>query len=131
MLMFGLSLTLNNKKLKIIFILITCSNNKFCHCSSNSCELGSCLLRQQWFKCDYRGAWVAQSVKHLTSAQVTISQSVSSSPVSGSVLTAQSLDKYEFTLPQEWEGKQIELVFEAVMTDAKVTILYSNSSLES
>ena len=30
--------------------------------------------------------------------------------------------KYEFTLPQEWEGKQIELVFEAVMTDAKVTI---------
>lgn len=30
--------------------------------------------------------------------------------------------KYEFTLPKEWEGKQIELVFEAVMTDAKVTI---------
>ena len=36
------------------------------------------------------GAWVAQSVKHLTSAQVMISQFVSSSPVSGSVLTAQS-----------------------------------------
>ena len=30
--------------------------------------------------------------------------------------------KYEFFLPKEWEGKQIELVFEAVMTDAKVTI---------
>ncbi len=30
--------------------------------------------------------------------------------------------KYEFTLPESWEGKQIELVFEAVMTDAKVTI---------
>ena len=34
---------------------------------------------------------MAQSVKHLTSAQVMILQSVSSSPVSGSVLTAQSL----------------------------------------
>lgn len=32
------------------------------------------------------------------------------------------LYKYEFTLPKEWEGRQIELVFEAVMTDAKVTI---------
>ena len=40
----------------------------------------------------HRGTWVAQSVEHLTSAQVTISQSVSSSPASGSVLTAQSLE---------------------------------------
>ena len=38
------------------------------------------------------GIWVAQSVEHLTSAQVMISQFVSSSPVSGSVLTAQSLE---------------------------------------
>ena len=38
------------------------------------------------------GAWVAQSVKHLTSAQVLISRSVSWSPASGSVLTAQSLE---------------------------------------
>ena len=30
--------------------------------------------------------------------------------------------KYEFTLPKEWEGRQIELVFEAVFTDARVTI---------
>ena len=36
------------------------------------------------------GAWVAQSVKRPTSAQVMISRSVSSSPVLGSVLTAQS-----------------------------------------
>ena len=35
---------------------------------------------------------VAQSVKCATSAQVMISQSVSSSPASGSVLTAQSLE---------------------------------------
>ena len=40
----------------------------------------------------YRGTWVAQLIKHLTSAQAMISQSVSSSPTSGSVLTAQSLE---------------------------------------
>ena len=38
-----------------------------------------------------RGAWVAQSVKRLTLSQVMISQLVSSSPMSGSVLTTQSL----------------------------------------
>ena len=35
---------------------------------------------------------MAQSVKHATSAQVTISQSVGFSPVSGPVLTAQNLE---------------------------------------
>ena len=40
----------------------------------------------------YRGPWVAQLVKRPTSAQVMISQFVSSSPASGSVLTAQSLE---------------------------------------
>ena len=39
-----------------------------------------------------RGSCVAQSVKHPTSAQVMILWSVSSSLVSGSVLTAQSLE---------------------------------------
>ena len=39
-----------------------------------------------------RGAWVAQSVKRPTSAQVMISWTVSSSPALGSVLTAQSLE---------------------------------------
>ena len=39
-----------------------------------------------------RDAWVAQLVEYPTSAQVVISQSVSSSPASGSVLTAQSLE---------------------------------------
>ena len=38
------------------------------------------------------GTWVAQSVKRLISARVMISQSASSSPTSGSVLTAQSLE---------------------------------------
>ena len=39
-----------------------------------------------------RGAWVAQSVERPTSAQVTISRFVSSSPASGSGLMAQSLE---------------------------------------
>ena len=39
-----------------------------------------------------RGACVAQSVGRRTSAQVMISQPVSSSPASGSVLTTQSLE---------------------------------------
>ena len=39
-----------------------------------------------------RGAWVAQLVERTTSVQVMILQFVSSSPASGSVLTAQSLE---------------------------------------
>ena len=39
-----------------------------------------------------RGAWVAQLVKLLTLAQAMILRFVSSSPASGSVLTAQSLE---------------------------------------
>ena len=39
-----------------------------------------------------RGAWVAQSVGRPTSAQVMISRFVGSSPASGFVLTAQSLE---------------------------------------
>ena len=38
------------------------------------------------------GAWVAHLVKRQTSAQVMISRVMSSSPASGSVLTAQSLE---------------------------------------
>ena len=38
------------------------------------------------------GAWVAQLAERRTSAQVMISPFVSSSPASGSVLTAQNLD---------------------------------------
>ena len=39
-----------------------------------------------------RNAWVAQSVKRPTSAQVMISQLMDLSPTSGSVLTAPSLE---------------------------------------
>ena len=43
-------------------------------------------MKQAW------GAWVALSVKRPTLAQVMISRFMSSSPISGSVLTAQSLE---------------------------------------
>ena len=39
-----------------------------------------------------QGAWVAQSVKRLTSAQVMILMACGFEPTSGSVLTAQSLE---------------------------------------
>ena len=47
------------------------------------------LLKKNWHNWD---TWVAQWVKHLTSAQVLISQFVSSSPASDAVLTTQSLE---------------------------------------
>ena len=52
-----------------------------------------CILLHPFFKSfSFRGAWVAQSVEHLTSAQVMISGFEGSSPTSGSVLAAQSLE---------------------------------------
>ena len=39
-----------------------------------------------------RGAWVAQLVKHLTLAQVTISWFMSLNPMSGPMLTAQRVE---------------------------------------
>ena len=63
--------------------------------------LGGCCARQLCQGQEYDdkqkfspswAAWLAQLVKHATSAQVMISQSVGSSPVLGSVLTAQSLE---------------------------------------
>ena len=41
---------------------------------------------------NFGGTWVAQSVDHLTLAQVMISRFLSLSPTSGSVLTAWSLE---------------------------------------
>ena len=75
-----------------------------CMCA---CEMCMCIsIRDRWrqieildsglftgsFKKEVGGAWVAQSVNHPTSAQVMISQFLSSSPTSGSVLTPQSLE---------------------------------------
>ena len=55
-------------------------------CLSLCLSLSLSKINKHW------GAWVAQSVGRPTSAQVMISRSVSSSPASGSVLTAQSLE---------------------------------------
>ena len=49
-------------------------------------------LLKQYLEKNLRGAWVARSVKCPTSAQVTISRLVSSSPAPGSVLMARSLE---------------------------------------
>ena len=52
------------------------------------------LHRHPYRKCKARGPWVSQSVEHPTSAQVTVSRSVSSSPASGSGLMAESLELF-------------------------------------
>ena len=49
-------------------------------------------------------AWVAQSVECLTSAQVMISQLVSSSPTSGSVLTARSPEPASDSVPPSFSA---------------------------
>ena len=57
------------------------------------------------------GAWVAQWVKSLTSARVMISTFVSSSPMSISVLTAQSLEPTsDFVSPSLWSSSTHALV---------------------
>ena len=43
-------------------------------------------------------------------------------PTPEGIADEEGLYRYEFSLPKEWEGRQIVLVFEAVMTDARVTI---------
>ena len=62
-----------------------------CLSVSLSLSLSLSLSQKQTLK-KLRGAWVAQLVEHLTSAQVTVSRITSSSPASGSVLTARSLE---------------------------------------
>ena len=66
---------------------IQCSSKKL-NFNKNVKQYGDLLTVKKYD----RGAWVAQSVKHPTSAMVRISQFISSSPASGSVLTAQSLE---------------------------------------
>ena len=55
---------------------------------SRTVVVGQCTV----LNTSFWGAWVAWLVKRPTSAQVTISRSVSSSPASGSVPTARSLE---------------------------------------
>ena len=55
-------------------------------------EVPENLLYSHSKRSENRGAWVAQSVKRPTSARVMTSQFVGSSPASGSVLMARSLE---------------------------------------
>ena len=54
--------------------------------------LNECIQHMKVIKVAKRGTWVAQSVGRGTLAQVMISQFMGSSPSSGSVLTARSLE---------------------------------------
>ena len=56
------------------------------------CLNSKCVKLKVYQKIKFGGTWVAQSVKCLTPAQVMISWFMSSSPASGSVLTAQNLE---------------------------------------
>ena len=58
------------------------------HCKNLIKKTGFSILKDT----RYWGAWVAQSVKRPTWAQLMISWLVSSGPASGSVLTARSLE---------------------------------------
>ncbi|VFV27867.1 Hypothetical predicted protein [Lynx pardinus] len=59
-----------------------------------ACDLGQArgTLQPRSASSGERGTWAAQSVERPTSAQVVISQLTSSSPASGSALTARSLE---------------------------------------
>ena len=61
-------------------------------------------LKKNFFNIDFRGIWVSQSVEQPTSAQVMISQSVSSSPTSDSVLTARSLQPASYSVSPSLSG---------------------------
>ena len=60
--------------------------------------LGSALGMKPTLKKNVRGAWVAQSVECMTSAQGMISWFVGLSPMSVSVLTAQSLEPASYSV---------------------------------
>ena len=69
---------------------------------------------------------MAQSVKHPTSAQVRISQLMSSGPVSGSVLTAQSVE-----YPTSAQVMFSRFVSSSTMSDRKSTRLNSSHEIPS
>ena len=60
--------------------------------SKNNIKTGRGTKHKKPLNTENRGAWGAQSVKHLTLAQVMVLWFVGLSPTSGSVLTAQSLE---------------------------------------
>ena len=73
-------------------LLPSCSRPEQRRCNEDPLASKAKILSGPLRKGLLKGAWVAQSVKRLISAQVMISQLVGSSPASGSVLTAWSLE---------------------------------------
>ena len=71
---------------------------------------------------NYWGTWVAQSLKHPTSAQVMISQSVSSSPASGSVLTAQSLEPASDSVSPSFSAPPLLMLCLSLSKDRKSVV---------
>ena len=71
-------------------VLTTQSLEPASECVSLACALSLSKINKHFLK-DFGGDWVAQSVGCPTSAQVVIWWFMGSSPVSGSVLTTQSL----------------------------------------
>ena len=57
------------------------------------------------------GAWVSQSVKRPTSAQVMIPWSMGSSPASGSVLTAQNLEPVSDSVSPSFSDPPLFMLF--------------------
>ena len=66
------------------------------------------------------GTWVAHSVKHLTLAEVMISQFVGSSPTLGSVLTAQSLEPALDSLSPSLSASTYALLSETFLNKSKM-----------
>ena len=86
-----------------IWVVSTCSHYGESHMNTQGQSsvwtgaLASLAEHWEWscwvtYKNAFRGAWVAELVERLTSAPVMISRVVGSSPASGSVLTARSLE---------------------------------------
>ena len=77
-------------------VCVKMSNSRSSTCFSSTAAMIQHLLCATWLFINRKGCcwgnWVAQSVERPTSALVMISRSMSSSPASGSVLTAQSLE---------------------------------------
>ena len=74
-----------------------CKNRLICWCHWGG---RGCFWSVSWQIKEHpkRGAWVPQSVRRPTTAQVMISQCVSSSPASGSVLIAQRLEPASYSV---------------------------------
>ena len=76
------------------------------------------------------GTWVAQSGKHLTSAQVMISQFVGLSPVLGSVPTAQSLEPASDSLSPSLSAPPLLMLARSLSLSLSLSLSKINKKLK-